>query len=218
MDLITLMIYILFFIPGFIYIKIKDYLLSKEKKEQFTMTLEIVLMSAFIWIISLVFVNFFFNTMFKQIITVIIDALNNNSPNKIITNLILINKKFFVTYFLINSIFGFCFAILWVKIRKLKIIRNLIIGLTGRNEYYYTIIKFFEDNVEKAIDITTEDKRYIGILKIAPDNYDDKYIILRDVYFVENNIPQKNEAIENIAIKYDEIKSFLSYKDEYILK
>ncbi len=221
LDPIKLGTYILFFIPGFIFVQTIEHHLLREKKPQFEKTLEIILWSAAIWTISVIFPIWWPWHSARGELVNGINAVIQNDPKleNIFSKIIELNRSS-IRYFFTVCIWSFIIANLLGWVRKEKYLDAIIKWITGRDWYPSVAFRFYKENLDKLIEVRTDKERYIGILYSAPDTQNDNYIIitspciLKDVNGKTNKIPL--EFVDSIVFRLDEINIVRAYKENLI--
>lgn len=129
-DLLNIGFYLLIFLPGFIFVQVIERHLLREKKPQFEKTIEIVLWSVLIWMISfsIPFWRLFYserdlllNEFTKFLAT---DSQQEKMFNEI-KHLVPSVSKFFTLFFFSVCGWVFVLANLWGLIRKQRIVDAL---------------------------------------------------------------------------------------------
>jgi hypothetical protein len=191
---ISLILFILVFVPGYIFIHILDYHLVKGEKSQFEKTVQGILASTIIWVIFLFFPIFpIIDTNRKLIINFIFETFISKKEIDILNLRPVINAGLFL-YFLV-LIVSAVIGNIWGWIRRRKQIDDILRFFTGRDRYRSVSLRFFTEYFGSTIIATnTEGKKYAGILAGAPDDSDDA-IILNKPLFLEGNKFTKMRAI-----------------------
>jgi hypothetical protein len=218
-DAFKLGIYILLFIPGFIFVQTKDYHLLREKKAQFEKALEIILWSAFLWVLAGLILIWFLGNCSTEIckgIQIIIskeniDFLSAENVKKV---------SWLAGFFLSVCVFSFIFATCWGIFRKYPRIDRWIKWFTGRDWYASVAFKFFHMNMNKGIEVTVKDTKYIGVLFSAPDTKEDKHIIVAKPKVViktgKDYTIEELPLVDYIAIKFDKIDHIKAFSEKII--
>ncbi len=213
-------IYILLFIPGFIFVQTREHHLLREKIPQFEKTLNIILWSTILWVISISFPYIPFANDAREIIfNSIYKLFVENKLNELPINLFEIRQSVLV-FFLSVCFWTFILANIFGILRKWKLYNGIIKWITGRDWYPSVAFRFFHENMNKAVEIKTGENRYIGILYSAPDTIDDKYVIIIKPYLIQPGKQKKLEElsiVDYIIIKLDDIDEIKAY-NENILK
>jgi hypothetical protein len=185
-DIVQIVIFLLAFVPGFIFIQTIDHHLVKGEKSQFEKTIQILLASTIIWLISLFIPIFPIQNEKIKIINYIKNNLQDNIEVKVITKGLIIYFEDIIKIYIFLCLYTFIFANLWGIIRRNNRIDNTIRMITKRDWYKTVSLRFYDENINSTIAITKKDKsRYIGILNGAPDDNTDNYILLLDPYIIE---------------------------------
>jgi Family of unknown function (DUF6338) len=217
-------LYLLFFVPGFIFIQTIERHLVREKKPQFEKTIEIFLWSAFIWMIAIYvplwvpFGSARENFLLSVREYLIPDLCELNHKVKIHNLLNNINNG--IAFFFTVCLWTFVIANIWGVIRKQKIVDALIKWLTGRDWYPSVSFKFFQNNIGKAIEVKVAEKQYLGILHSAPDTKEDKYIIVTEPYLLVNDKKgfhyEQMALVKSIIVKFEDISQINAYKEDIL--
>jgi len=214
-------IYILLFIPGFIFVQTKDYHLLREKKPQFEKTLEIILWSAVIWLVAIASPYIPFGMVARASLIKGVETFLTENNNNSWLIVVFSQGKSSATFFLSVCLSSFIIANIWGIVRKSNFIDGIIKYVTGRDWYPSIAFRFFKDNLDKVVEVTIGDLKYVGILFSAPDTKDDKYIILRQphlIYKTDSGYEKEElKLIDSMVIKFDDINEIKAY-NETILK
>lgn len=213
-------------LPGFIFVQIIERHLLREKKPQFEKSLEIFLSSILIWIIFAIFpYTIPCTNLQNDLFAAILNSLKADeySIKKMLTDYKSLPYDFAI-YFIAICIWAFLLGNVWGIFRKWQKTNMIISFITGRNWYPNVSYEFYNDNLDKPIEFTINDKRYLGILHRAPDTTDDNYIIIRDLYEIKKKLNTANEewefealsSIKQMVIKISEIKEMKSYTDKLL--
>jgi len=187
LDPIKLGVFILAFVPGFIYIQVVDHYLLKSEKTQFEKTFQIILASTLIWLGALAFPYLFPAIGARNQILDIAKKLliEQRDWNQFFTKLLQNTESLIVLFFTV-CLWSFIISNLWGMFRRIRPIDRVIRGITRRDWYSTVALRFFDENIDNDVLVTTvEGKRYVGILNGAPDDKNDNAIILVDPHFVE---------------------------------
>lgn len=219
LDPIKIGIYILLFIPGFIYVQVTEHHLLREKKSELEKTLEIVLYSTLIWLVALTIPFWFGWEGSRQVILAQISSQMAHKCDLIkIVPSVLEHPRHAGKFFLSVCLWTFAIANAFGALRKYKWIDLPIKWVTGRDWYPCVAFRFFNENINKAIEIsTTEGKHYLGILYSAPDVKDDKYIILTNPGIIKENQVQQMKSVRQFFVKIDDIKEIKAYDNSILL-
>jgi len=216
-DPLKLGLYILLFLPGFIFVQTLEYHLLREKKSQFEKTLEILLWSAFIWMIAFALPIWWpFSHCRNECLQGIQVFIKNDLALKNISNLEQVLSSF-VIFFLTVCSYSLLISTIWGFLRKTKRIDAVIKWATGRDWYPSVLVRFFEQNIDKAVEINVGENKYLGILNTAPDKQNDDYIILKQVLLVQGDDLVPLNLIDEMVIKIEDIEEIKSF-DESILQ
>ena len=182
---ISLLLFILVFVPGYIFIHILDYHLVKGEKSQFEKTVQGVFASTIIWVIFLFIPTIplietkrklIFDCIFK--IFVFNKILDDKAFNSVINAGLLLYFSVIIVSVIVGNIWG------WIRRRKR--IDDCFRFFTGRDRYRTVSLRFFTEYFGSTIIVTNAGgKKYAGILTGAPDDSDDA-IILSKPLVLEN--------------------------------
>ena len=205
-DVVKVGLYILLFLPGFIFVQTRDYHLVRSTKGQFEKTLDVILWSAILWIgacMSPIFCPY--DAARRQTLELVGAGLRNSNAMAVswATTLNRPAAEFFVTV----CIWAFFLANLWGLVRKQRRVDALIKFVTGRDWYPTVPFRFFSENIDKVIVVKTERGSYMGILSGAPDVSDDPYVILTHPAFLKNepgSQPEPLTLVRQLLIKYED--------------
>jgi len=196
-DLVKLSAYVILLIPGFIFVQTLEHHLLRERKPQFEKTLEILLSSAFIWAVSLSVPLWWpYGASRDRIIEILTLAVNHQVALSVATGEIAGLGKDSATFFFVICIWTFVVANVWGMIRKKRSVDAIIKTVTGRDWFPSVPFRFFQENLNKPIEVTAGDKRYLGILYSAPDSKDDRHIIIINPLLIN----EKRRRIENLPL------------------
>ncbi len=227
LDPLKLGLYILLFIPGFIFVQTKDYHLLREKKPQLQKTLEIVLMSAAIWLIFITtpilikkHIPVLGNVARSEVIKAIENAFKQDKKIPSLTNEILKIRSSAAWFFVTVNFWSFISAFVWGILRKTNKIDGIILYFVGRDWYPSVVFKFYRENLEKAVRINTNTNSFLGVLHSTPDNKEDNYVILKDPYLI-NEVDLKLEPLtlcNYLAINLDSVTNMWAIDDRILKK
>lgn len=198
-------LYILLFVPGFIFVQTRDYHLLRAGKPQLEKTLEIVLLSAFIWMLACLLPMWWpCDSSRKEAIREIGAALGSGAAPVWASALSRACCLFFITvcgwaYFLAN---------VWGWLRKQALVDTLFIFLTGRDWYPSESFRFFGRNLNRVVAVKVDGGTYLGMLSGAPDCESDNHIILTNVAFLADGAGQKPEilaGVDSLLIRFDDL-------------
>ena len=122
-------------------------------------------------------------------------------------------------FFLSVLIATFLAANFWGILRKTAVLDTATEFITGRDWYPSIAKKFFDQNVNQVVIVSTPDTRYMGILFGAPDTKDDPHIILSEV----SRLPKPGELpttieplplVRWVLVKFDDIVEVQALKPE----
>ena len=207
--------YVLLALPGFIFVQTRDYHLLREQRSQFEKTLDIILCSAGIWIIACVSPWWFPSNARALAFSQASIALRNSGAGLDWSKLLTTPwGEFFA------SVCGgtFLAANIWGMARKNPRVDTGMELITGRDWYPSVAKKFFAQNINQVVIVSTPDTRYMGILFTAPDTKEDPHIILSEV----SRLPKPGEEpnieelplIRWVLIKFDDIIEIQALKPE----
>jgi len=180
---VKLFIFVLVFVPGYIFVQTLDIHLLKGEKSQFEKTVQVLLTSTVIWVVVYIIPIQYISSMRNIIIDYIFG--NNDMPENYDKQFII---KISIKIYIITMVAVFLFANIYGIVRKIPCVNKLFITITGRDWYISVSMRFFRENLGKRLVVTCKDgKKYIGILRGAPDNINDKAIMLYNPYLRENN-------------------------------
>ena len=210
-------IYILLFLPGFIFVQTKEYHLLREKRPQFEKTLEVILFSAIIWMIALASPIWLLGVSAREEVLQVLNTVLEKDKMKSLLNEILKLKMASAIFFLSVCFWSFIFANLWGIIRKFPRFDSIIKGFTGRDWYPSVAFKFFKENLDRGVEVTVQDDKYLGVLYSAPDNKEDKYIVITKPHLLhESGKIEPLTLVDYVVIKLDDISQIRSYKEEIL--
>src|SRR6266498_993301 len=174
-DAIKASFYILLVLPGFIFVQTRDYHLLRENKGQFEKTLEIVLWSAFIWVIVCILPLEwpFFYCKAKTLIDLrrsVEDRANEPAPVWIAAS-----TRHAGWFFLVVCAYAFLTANVWGILRKKSGLEAVVKFITGRDWYPSVAFRFYNENINRLIVVQVGTTRYCGMLFGAPDVKEDQH-------------------------------------------
>ena len=119
--------------------------------------------------------------------------------------------------FLWVCVWSFLASSIWGFLRKTRRVDSWIKFITGRDWYPSVAFKFFRENIDKAVEVTVEGKKYIGVLLSAPDTQEDKYIIITDPQLMIQKDDgtyalEKLLLVDFIVIKFNNINEIKVFK------
>lgn len=223
-------IYVLLLLPGFIYVQVSEHYLLREKKAQFEKTLEIILYSAFIWVIAFQVSRMFWGE--SGTAGIALQILDNrvrivedtplvppiNAQSEIQPTKAEVPKRIQQSELCGMLMESFLWVCLWTFVaanllsffRKIAWVDDKILSVTGRDWYPAVAYRFFHENVGRAIIVTVGKSRYGGRLIGAPDNSEDRFLLLGDVHYAKDG-KLTPMGIESILIRWDEVEEIQSY-------
>src|SRR5258707_8074067 len=173
-DIVKVAVYITLFIPGFVYIQTIEHHLLREKKAQFEKTLEIVLSSTFIWAIALSLPIWWpWADSRERLVNRLSDILIKQQSVGLVSDGLAQLSRDSSNFFFSICLWTFASANIWGMIRENRWVDARIKYVTGRDWFPSVSFKFFQENLNRAIEVKVSNKRYLGVLYIAPDNKDD---------------------------------------------
>jgi Family of unknown function (DUF6338) len=192
LDTLKLGLYILLLLPGFLFVQVREYHLLREKKPQFEKSLEIILGSCFIWTVALALPWWWpwpssRASIVREAAPILEELAGHSTADHAVSTASL---QSYARFFFAVCLWSFIAANAWGAIRKNVRIDRLIKYLTGRSWYPSVALQFFKYSLDQAVIVTSENKRYLGILASAPDTYDDQHLLLTDVSI----LPKEGEA------------------------
>jgi len=206
-DPLKLGIYVLLLLRGFIFVQVYEHHLLREKKEQFAKTLEIILYSAFIW--AIVWLIFSVGWPSKEAILRAIKFMGQNKVPSVLQNPT--ETRSLACFFLTVCGLTFVVAHVWGIVRKAQRFDAIVKFVTGRDWYPSVAFRFFKENLNKAVIVSVENRRYLGILFSAPDTKEDKYVILTKVSLLPSpgsgqTTIERLPLVDYLLIKFDDIR------------
>ena len=219
LDPLKIGFYILMFLPGFIFVQVTEHHLLREKKPQFEKTLEILLISVVIWFIAFYSPVWVMGTASRQSILdgIMKTVVQKGDLNSFIPTIVK-NPRAAGIFFLAACIWTFIIANVWGIVRKFPYVDICIKWATGRDWYPSVAFRFYKENLDCAIDVTTTNSRYLGVLYSAPDCKDDTHIIITDPGIIVDGKVERLKTVRQIAIGIDEIKEIKSFKQNLLKK
>jgi len=181
-DPIQIGIFILAFVPGYIFIQTLDHHLLKGEKTQFEKTVQILLASTVIWLLALV-CPFLVPVQNEKaiLLDIIKKSITEAQVNTDLKAALMDNAGKAATLFITVCIYSFVFANLWGILRRTFLLDRIVRCLTKRDWYKTVSLRFFSENMNAVIAVTKKDKkRYIGVLNGGPDDKNDNCIIIAD--------------------------------------
>lgn len=210
---------ILALIPGFIFIEIIERHLLREAKPQFQKLLQILLASAFLWILT--FWSFW---LFSEIPDSVIESaaiLFKTEASKDALPTIEIKKQ---AWSLVGHATGLFFSACMISvllanligvIRKYELIDRKMIWLTGRDWFPQVAFRFYKAHLNTVIEFECTSGHFIATLVVAPDAKDDPNIIVAQVnQIIEGRIVPLTH-IKSMLVKVVDISTIRCYNTEY---
>lgn len=212
-------VYVLLLLPGFIFMQVHDHHLLREKKQQFEKTLEILLASALIWMLAFSVPRWWpwessRLWVFREVVSLVGGkaALQSLGPG-------LTSMRLFAEFFIGVCLWTFVTANLWGYLRKKAWVDLSFKFFTGRGWYPTVALRFFATSIRKAVVVTTEEKRYMGVLLSAPDRGDDGHVVLGNVFLVHEEEGSQQPRleplplIERFLIRLDQVRDIQILKE-----
>jgi hypothetical protein len=185
---IQVAVFILAFVPGYIFVHTLDYHLLKGEKSQFEKTVQVLLASTIIWLIALLFPFLFPVENKKEMIIYLISDLIKYSRSKEIINSEIIDYSGDAIYvFIVICFYSFILSNVLAILRRCKII-DLIIRTVTRRDWFKTVsLRFYTEQLGSTLLVTMKsEKKYVGVLVGAPDDKNDNSIILSNPSSIES--------------------------------
>ena len=199
--LIQIGIFLLAFVPGFIFIQTIDHHLLKGEKTQFEKTIQILLASTIVWLITIILPLFPIQLEKNEIIYLIKINIQDDKGVKNILKEIVKHSEGIIKIYIFVCLYTFLAANIWGIIRRNKFVDKIIRFITKRDWYKTVALRFYDENINSTVVITKKDKsRYFGVLNGAPDDKTDNYIILSHPSFFKKTIVRKKEKFELIKL------------------
>jgi hypothetical protein len=183
---ISLILFVLVFVPGYIFVHILDYHLVKGEKSQFEKTVQGILASTIIWVIFLFIPTIPVIDTNRRLITdfifeIIVDkkTVDKESLGPVI------NAGLFLYFSIlfISAIVGN----IWGWVRRRKQIDDCLRFFTGRDRYKTVSLRFFTEYFGSTMMVTNAaGRKYAGILAGAPDVTDDAIILNKPLVLEDN--------------------------------
>ncbi len=239
LDVIKVGIYILLFLPGFIFVETCEFHLLRERKPQFEKSLEIILWSGLIWFVCIVAPSWWPFPDARSDATAWAERLLRDAGTKnpasdagaggATTQMTGIAASTASRFGVSVCAWAFVVANLWGIFRKISVVDAVIRYCTGRDWYPSVSYKFFSENINRGVVVSLEDRRYIGVLFSAPDRKEDNHIILTGIAEVPKPIDGASHGgsylraeplplVDSILIKIDEIKEIQSLNQAVLRK
>jgi hypothetical protein len=213
---VSLILFILVFVPGYIFIHILDYHLVKGEKSQFEKTVQGILASTIIWVIFLFIPIFpFIDIKRKLVINFIFEVfVDNKAIDKGSLSSIINAGLFLYSLVLIVSAIA---GNIWGWVRRRRRIDDYFRFFTGRDRYRTVSLRFFTEYFGSTIMVTNaEGKKYAGILAGAPDDSDDAIILSKPLVLEKNKFIRMGAVSILLYLKYitriEVIKPFIGGK------
>ncbi len=223
-DLFKIGVYILLFVPGYIFVQTKDHHLLREKKPQFEKTLEIVLWTAIIWVVAFSVPSWSWCTGSRDAICSVINgSIAKKDGLAYLPVEIMRHGRSSGLLFLCVCFWSFFMSNIWGWARKKTWIDSYVKFITGRDWYPSVVFRFFSENIDKAVQVSVNGTKYIGILFSAPDTKEDKYIIITNPHQIVSNENgefslEKLELVDFMAIKFNNIDEIRAFSEELLME
>jgi uncharacterized membrane protein len=202
--------FILAFVPGYIFIQTLDHHLLRGEKSQFEKTVQVLLASTVIWLFALTWPWLVpVEGEKKVLIGIVKNTIVSKKPKEdIIVELTMNSGKLALLYVFV-CLYAFITSNLWGVLRRTKTVDYWIRKITKRDWYKTVALRFYDENVGSRVIITNKDKqRYVGRMNAAPDDKEDKCVILNDPYSIEK-VDNKDSftklAAKSILINLDQV-------------
>lgn len=211
---------ILLFLPGFIFVEVREHHLARERKPQFEKTLEIILWSAFIWLIAFALPVWWpYSEGRNAVLEAVQRTARENGAGEWMTAM----PNSSAGYFLAVNGWAFVVANLWGMARKKTLVDAVIKSITGRDWYPSVRFRFFQDSLDKVVVVRLDNRRYLGILFSAPDRKDDNFIILKEVSLLPEGDRQEETIeplplVESLLLRVDDIQEIQSLERRVLRK
>lgn len=186
-DPIQIGVFILAFVPGYIFIQTLDHHLLKGEKTQFEKTVQILLASTVIWLLALVCP---FLVPVQNEKTVLLDiirrAITEEKAYPVVKADLVTNAGKAAALFITVCVYSFLCANFWGILRRTSLLDRFVRRLTKRDWYKTVSLRFFSENINATVLVTKKDKlRYAGVLNGAPDDKNDNCIIIAAPHILE---------------------------------
>jgi hypothetical protein len=209
---ISLLLFILVLVPGYIFIHILDYHLVKGMKSQFEKTVQGIFASTIIWVIFLFVPTIPLVETKRKIVFDYISGLfvtNKAVDNESIGPVINAGLFLYFSVIIISVIAGN----IWGWIRRRKYADDFFRFFTGRDRYRTVSFRFFTEQFGSTIIVTNSGgKKYAGILTGALDDSNDAIILNNPFVFEGGNFVEMEAEIMLLYLKdiirIETIKSF----------
>jgi len=209
-------IYVLLLLPGFIFVQTREYHLLREKRSQLEKSLEILLWSAILWVFACT-VSFWWPFRASRAVALCEVRVALRKPETLdLLEVLTIDSAIF---FGVVCMWSFLLANTWGLLRKRRFVDAVIYFCTGRDWYPSVALKFFDQNIDRAVVVETTNDRYLGVLHSAPDSREDSYIILSEVSSLPKRgelvrSPERLEGVRWVLIRFDDILEIQALKPE----
>lgn len=190
---------LLFYIPGYIFICVKDYFLLKRQKGQFEKTIQGFVASIFLFFIYIFLVKVVsvpLSCFLKKENLKIVEAVL-----KILKIFVIYNSEDFIAFITLRKVIlyvifvFFCFfsGCLWAEIWRSNFVINNIKKLTRRDYFENVELGFYEQFLDKEVCVSLKngEGNFDGYLAAAPDNEKDAKLILANPWRVDIDPPER---------------------------
>jgi hypothetical protein len=206
-DPLKIGLYVLLLLPGFIFVQVLEFHLLREEKPQFEKTLEIILASAFLWVVAIAIPWWVpWPNARALVLQQGLSAIQTNQASK---PLDLKTLGSIAEFFFSVCLWTFLLVNVWGAVRKSQWADAALKVISGRDWYPSVALRFFDTNINRAVVVTTENRRVMGILFSAPDRKGDAHIVLTNVSRVpaegENGEIEALPLVESLLIRLDEV-------------
>ena len=210
----TLLI-LLFYIPGYVFVCVKDYFLLKRQKGQFEKTIQGLVASIFLFLIYMLLVNlasipfaYFLKKARPKIVEEVLKTLkifliyNKNDAEKFVA-FITLQKVILYVAFVFFCFFSGC---LWAGIWRSNFVINNIKKLTSRDYFEKVELGFYEQFLDKEVCVSLKngEGNFYGYLAAAPDNENDVKLVLANPCRVDIDLPARVDG-DRILININEV-------------
>jgi hypothetical protein len=222
-DVLKVGLYVLLFLPGFIFVETRDYHLLRQAKGQFEKTLQVVLWSALIWFVGCALPHYWpFGGARRATLDGVWHVLSTNGGSENVIASALTSKG--AEFFFSICAWSFLAANFWGILRKFRKVDVVLSFITGRDWYPSVAFKFFSEAIDHAVVVDVGSTKYIGILSGAPDNKEDEYITVTKVSIIHPPAAGGLQTVEpaplvaSMLIKLPNLSSVQALKDDVLLK
>jgi hypothetical protein len=182
---VQVVIFILIFVPGFIFVQTIDHHLQKGEKSQFEKTVQILLASTIIWVVVIILPLGLPGLSDRVFVMGLWKDYLGHKENS--AALLLSNYHKMIYLYVVVCLYTFVSGNIWGIVRRGKTFDRAIRRVTGRDWYKTVALRFYDESINARVIVTKKDKRkYLGILNGAPDDIKDDHVIIVDPHFIEN--------------------------------